>query len=380
MGYTLRMSAEIRDWLAELTESKPRTALAAGQALIALADAGPELGPPAVLAHTPPPDPVEALDDVYQDRLERLQLARRSAADVADLDARINAKLTELAAGQPTAQPAAEAAELSGLLPGLRRAGQQLVGASQRMQADTDAFRVRKEVLKASYTALLAQQAMAPLFARAAADLADEGVEAGQLTSTEYAQRLSAITADMERELSLQGGSGELMELRPRVPGGTGGEVLVIFAVEPAGSALLISVLEGREAVAGQHREAVAVSAQILRRVRAGQDHEATAVAFESGRLLADALFAGRADEAMAGAAALAARSRGGTLADARARLGLSLEQVAGRMGVPPERVAVIERDDPSSVHLGAIAGYVEALGGRLDVTADFGDARVALR
>jgi hypothetical protein len=219
---------------------------------------------------------------------------------------------------------------------------------------------------------------MARVSAGAAALPPDDEIAADRPTVTECARQISAITAEIGRELT--GEARRLMELRPGAPGEPGGDVRVIFAVEPAGSALLISVLHGLDAVAEQHRQAVSVSARILRQVRAGQDREAPAVAFGSGELFADALFAGRADEAMAGAAELVTRSRAGTLADVRVRLGLSQEQVAERMAVPPGLVAAIERDEPSITRLGAIAGYVEALGGRLDVVADFGAARVPLR
>ena len=50
MGYRLRMSAEIYDWLAELCDSDPPAAILAAQALAALADGGDRLGPPLVTA------------------------------------------------------------------------------------------------------------------------------------------------------------------------------------------------------------------------------------------------------------------------------------------------------------------------------------------
>jgi len=50
MGYRLQMSAEIRDWLTELRDSDPSTAVLAAQAVAALADAGDRLGPPLVIA------------------------------------------------------------------------------------------------------------------------------------------------------------------------------------------------------------------------------------------------------------------------------------------------------------------------------------------
>jgi hypothetical protein len=84
MGYVLRMSGEIRDWLAGLRDGEPRTAAAVIHALIALAREGPDLGPPAVVPldePVPATDPREALDCAYQERLERLQEVRRSEAE-----------------------------------------------------------------------------------------------------------------------------------------------------------------------------------------------------------------------------------------------------------------------------------------------------------
>jgi len=40
VGYALSMSAEIREWLAALAVRDPDAAIAAGQPLVALADAG----------------------------------------------------------------------------------------------------------------------------------------------------------------------------------------------------------------------------------------------------------------------------------------------------------------------------------------------------
>ena len=77
MGYRLKMSAEIYEWLAELRDSDPPTAILAAQALTALADSGDHLGPPLVTTVAPrlPPDELEsALDQSYQARLERLRV------------------------------------------------------------------------------------------------------------------------------------------------------------------------------------------------------------------------------------------------------------------------------------------------------------------
>jgi transcriptional regulator with XRE-family HTH domain len=85
-------------------------------------------------------------------------------------------------------------------------------------------------------------------------------------------------------------------------------------------------------------------------------------------------------NEFSAGAAALVAANRARTLAEQRIRLGLTQAQVAVRMGVRQERVSAIERAEPGATEIRTLAGYVEALGGRLDIVADFGAERILLR
>jgi hypothetical protein len=81
------MSAGIRDWLAGLSASDPRTSAAVVHALTALADEGPDLGAPMVVALDEPPgaDPSEELDYAYQERLERMQHLRRTTANADEL-------------------------------------------------------------------------------------------------------------------------------------------------------------------------------------------------------------------------------------------------------------------------------------------------------
>ena len=49
-------------------------------------------------------------------------------------------------------------------------------------------------------------------------------------------------------------------------------------------------------------------------------------------------------------------------------------------MGVRQERVSAIERAEPGATEVRTLAGYVEALGGRLEILADFGGERTVLR
>jgi DNA-binding XRE family transcriptional regulator len=68
----------------------------------------------------------------------------------------------------------------------------------------------------------------------------------------------------------------------------------------------------------------------------------------------------------------LMARQSGYRLAEERKRNGLTQAQLAEAMGVTPGRVSQIERGEVSTIE--AIARYVQALGGRLDLVANFDD------
>jgi transcriptional regulator with XRE-family HTH domain len=74
----------------------------------------------------------------------------------------------------------------------------------------------------------------------------------------------------------------------------------------------------------------------------------------------------------------LRAQQRAWRLADMRRRLGITQAEVAARMGVTQGRVSAIELAKPGATELRTLASYVEALGGRLEIIADFGDQRLA--
>ncbi len=377
MGYRLQMSAEIRDWLADLRDSDPDAALLAGQALAALAEEGEGLGPPLVCpADRPGPEDLQgALDRRYQAWLESLTGMRRRVADAVTLRRDIEQQIAEVqsqAAGQ-----ADQLAELRRLLAGVTGAEERLTAASQREQARTDAFRTRKEVLKAAYTAARAEY----LIEEAAGQhTGDEGAGPAELSALTAGAsgRLRDVTAEIERELGRQTPAGDLLDLRPGAPGDSG--IRILFAVEPPGTALLIAVLEGQDAVRDDYPEAVWLSAEVLQRVRAGQAPEAVAHAFAGTRSFLEEFFPGQTDEVMRSATALIAANRPRPLAEQRTRLGLTQAQVARRMGVRQERVSAIERAEPGATEIRTLASYVEALGGRLDIVADFGRDRIVLR
>lgn len=65
-------------------------------------------------------------------------------------------------------------------------------------------------------------------------------------------------------------------------------------------------------------------------------------------------------------------------LSERRKAVGLTQVEVAERMGVTKGRVSQIERGEVSTVE--AIARYVQALGGHLQISAVFGDDLYILR
>jgi DNA-binding XRE family transcriptional regulator len=79
-----------------------------------------------------------------------------------------------------------------------------------------------------------------------------------------------------------------------------------------------------------------------------------------------------------AGMEQLRAEQRAYRLAEMRRRLGITQADVAARMGVTQGRVSAIEHAKPGATELRTLAAYVEALGGRLEIIADFGDQRLA--
>src|SRR5271170_238216 len=54
------------------------------------------------------------------------------------------------------------------------------------------------------------------------------------------------------------------------------------------------------------------------------------------------------------------------------------LAEMRRRLGITQGRVSAIEHAKPGSTELRTLATYVEALGGRLEIIADFGDQRLA--
>lgn len=76
---------------------------------------------------------------------------------------------------------------------------------------------------------------------------------------------------------------------------------------------------------------------------------------------------------------AMLAEVRAHRLSEARKSRDLTQEQVAEAMGVTQTRVSQIERGELNRSEVDTLASYVDALGGKLEVVADFGDQRLVL-
>ncbi|MFT4164867.1 MAG: XRE family transcriptional regulator [Microlunatus sp.] len=66
-------------------------------------------------------------------------------------------------------------------------------------------------------------------------------------------------------------------------------------------------------------------------------------------------------------------------LAEIRKEQGLTQREVAAALHVSQARVSSIERGEVRRSELSTVEAYVEALGGHVEVVADFGDRRVVL-
>jgi phage shock protein A len=339
-GYALRMSGEIRDWLADLRDSDPATARTVAQALVALQSEGGRLGEPlaASTAGSWAPALAEGLDRSYREQVERLTAVRRGAADADALvhDTREHASNLESGlegmqalrrrlldtgrtqgAERITAKLAAteqQLAHVRRLLPKVTEASQRLVTEMRELRARADAFQARKEVLKASYTAahfsLLIQEGTADTGVGGGSE-GQQQEDRDEAASAAEAMLLRDVIAQMERELGQEAWPEGLMELRPAGPDDTA--VRFLFAVEPPGTALLIAVLDGPEAVRDQYLEAILLSADMLRQVRAGRAPEAAAHGYDSTRSFLAEFYPRDADDSGTTASADADAGEAGT-------------------------------------------------------------------
>ncbi len=320
MGYQLRMSGEIQDWLRSLRAADPPRARLVAEALAALAAGGASLGRPLVQPADPDQpgpaelelDPRAQLDQAYQDQLAELGVLRRRVADAATLARQFSDQIGDLgslrlrlaeqhqeasAAGDAGRAEAVQQAiaDVDRQLASLRERQPQVTSAEQALdrqsyqrQVRTEQLRVRKETLKARYTAAegecMAARATAALDADLGGGPAPDQGDAHPETAAAIARtKLQAVAAEIERELRRAdqpaGAAGlpALLELRPEVPAGRRGraaETSILFAVEPPGTALLIAVLDGGDAIQEHRGDAITAARDALRQAQPGQEAE----------------------------------------------------------------------------------------------------------
>ena len=75
----------------------------------------------------------------------------------------------------------------------------------------------------------------------------------------------------------------------------------------------------------------------------------------------------------------LRAQVRAYKLAEIRKARHLTQQQVAAALGVSKARVSQIEHGQADRTAVQGLASYVAALGGRLELVADFGDERIVI-
>jgi phage shock protein A len=145
-------------------------------------------------------DPRETLDYSYQRQLELLTKVRRGVADVATSRKRVELQMNQLqqqsnklqdqarkALGMGREDLAREALtrkasaqsqldELQAQYAQLQAEEEKLTVASQRLQAKVDAFRTRKETIKATYTAAEAQTRINEAFSGISEEMGDVGL------------------------------------------------------------------------------------------------------------------------------------------------------------------------------------------------------------
>ncbi len=426
MSYRLRMSAEIGDWLAEVTAADSVAAAELGAALVVLTEATELPGLPMVTdlsADLAAPwsggdDPRYAVDHAYHELLEALGEVRRQAAMAGGTVRRVGVRTFD--DGRPPEQfseplPEAEQAARA-------KREQELIARSQRLQGDVDAFRAAKETAKAMYTAAEASLSVHAAIVAAessgvfagddggsAAD-AESAVRDEEATEAELSQALGAAEASLAatlaqarrtlREIRAAAKSGRqqhdeatdtageqaaaddsddtpvpgVLELRADP---LGMDIRVLFAVEPAGIATFLAVLDGADAISDHRDEAITLAGQLLTEIRDGSwpppDTDGTEtgeVCFDDAATLLAKLFPDRDAPIRARAAELAGMD---TLAGLRRKRELSSAEVARGSGLPENRVWEIEHAGLRSVEVHDAAAYLRALGGRLDLTATFG-------
>lgn len=152
MEYELYVAPAVETWLAALRDESPDEARQVDDALAVLRTDGPEAGPPLVAPAEFTPDGAGLygeLDYAYQYLVETLTRVRREASEAGTLRATLEHHLE-----QPVSDE--QRAALRAARDRIAEQEKKIADASRRVQQKVDAFRIRKEVLKATVTEAIA--------------------------------------------------------------------------------------------------------------------------------------------------------------------------------------------------------------------------------
>jgi cytochrome c556 len=270
MGYLIRMASEVEEWLARVRDRDPAVAALIDEAVAALRTGGESVGSPLVVPVDDPPLAARPdLDAAYERQLEMLTRVRRAVADVATSRKRLElqaaqleqqiSKLSEqsrkvMEAGHGNLAEEADArrgaaeeqlAELRRKYADMQAEEERITAASQRLQAKVDAFRTRKEAIKAAYTA--AEAAAEAGWVEAVIEAASADIGGAGAAGDE------AVDADSPGPAwpSLQ-----LSELRPGAP--ELARTRILFTVEPPGTAVLLAAGMESDWLRAWYTEAIA--------------------------------------------------------------------------------------------------------------------------
>ncbi len=222
-------------------------------------------------------DPRETLDYSYQKQLELLQNVRRGVADVATSRKRVELQASKLNQEVDRLTAAAKRAlesnredlarealtrksglqqELAGLQTQhaqLQQEEEKLVRASSRLQAKVDAFRTRKETIKATYSAAEAQTRINEAFSGISEEMSDVGlaIQRAEDKTLELQARASAvdelveagaledslgqddITRELDQLASTAGVEDELAQMKAQLTGGPGTRAAIDAPSQP---------------------------------------------------------------------------------------------------------------------------------------------------
>lgn len=252
MGYLIRMAPEVQQWLAAVRDRDPAAAALIDEAVAALRAGGENAGPPLVvpLDDDPSLNARPDLDTAYERQLEMLTRVRRAVADVATSRKRLELQANQLEqqigklgeqgrtameagrrdlaeeAGVRRGAAREQLADLQRQYAGMQAEEGRLTVASQRLQAKVDAFRIRKEAIKAAHA--VAQAAAEAAWAEAVIDDAD-----AEASGSAADDAVNAEAPDPARP------SLPLSELRPGAPESAGTRIL--FTIEPPATAVLLA-------------------------------------------------------------------------------------------------------------------------------------------